>query len=294
MSRNLMARIAVAAVAIPVILWIAYSGGAWLFGLVAVLALAALLEFLINEGYRFTSIFFWLAVLALAGTLVLTAESLPFQRLQTLGFLNFEFPFVLMTAPVVVLFFLISGMLFAIGKKTPAELFTAHSRLVWGVTYICMLYPFVYALGNSAVIYDAIAPASCGDLLLFLFGLLWVGDTAAMGFGHWLGKHKLAPGVSPRKTVEGFIGGIVGALAIGVLMHFWKFPHLQFYHIMLVAIGCSIFGQLGDLVESMWKRSLGIKDSSAIIPGHGGVLDRFDSLLFAAPFMYGYILLFLT
>jgi phosphatidate cytidylyltransferase len=131
--------------------------------------------------------------------------------------------------------------------------------------------------------------SSGGDLLLFLFGVLWVGDTAAMGVGKWLGRHKLAPAVSPNKTVEGFIGGFVGALAVGLLMAFWKFGQLPLYHVLFMALGCSLFGQLGDLVESMWKRSLGIKDSSDIIPGHGGVLDRFDSLLFAAPFMYGYL-----
>ena len=123
---------------------------------------------------------------------------------------------------------------------------------------------------------------------MFLFGLLWVGDTAAMFVGGAIGKHKLAPTVSPNKTIEGFIGGIVGALVIGALMCFWKFSEVPAYHVMLIALGCSVFGQLGDLVESMWKRSIGIKDSSAIIPGHGGVLDRFDSLLFAAPFMSFY------
>jgi phosphatidate cytidylyltransferase len=131
-------------------------------------------------------------------------------------------------------------------------------------------------------------PVSGGDRLLFLFGLLWVGDTTAMWVGSALGRHKLAPTVSPNKTVEGFVGGILGALAIGVVMIFWRLDAIPWYHVLIIAFGCSIFGQLGDLVESMWKRSLGIKDSSAIIPGHGGVLDRFDSLLFAAPFMLFY------
>ena len=155
-----------------------------------------------------------------------------------------------------------------------------------------MLYPYVYLVGSGQHQIMGTSIQS-GDWLLFLFGLLWVGDTAAMGVGKWIGKHKLAPAVSPNKTVEGFFGGIVGAVVIGVIMYLWKFSDISFTHVLAIAVGCSVFGQLGDLVESMWKRSLGIKDSSAIIPGHGGVLDRFDSLLFAAPFMYYYKLLIL-
>ena len=84
----------------------------------------------------------------------------------------------------------------------------------------------------------------------------------------------------------------MGAALVGLLMIFWKFSHVAWYDVMVLAVGCSISGQIGDLVESMWKRSINIKDSSAIIPGHGGVLDRFDSLLFAAPFMYLYVTYF--
>ena len=100
---------------------------------------------------------------------------------------------------------------------------TMVSRLTWGVLYICMFYPTVYGVSYVGGLSTGF---SGGDLLLFLFGLLWVGDTAAMGIGAWLGKHKLAPTVSPNKTIEGFIGGIVGAIAVGVLMYFWKLEGL--------------------------------------------------------------------
>jgi len=182
-------------------------------------------------------------------------------------------------------FFVLTSLMHAVGKRPASDLFERQSRLFWGVSYIAVLYPFVYWCGQG------FRDVSGGDRLLLLFGLLWIGDTAAMGVGKWLGRHKLAPSVSPNKTVEGFIGGIVGAVAVGLVVHVWRLESSQFFTLsdaVLLSVGCSVFGQLGDLVESMWKRSVGIKDSSAIIPGHGGVLDRFDSLLFAAPFMYFY------
>ena len=286
MSKNLAARLIVAALAIPVVLWICYRGGGWLFGMVLVFALMALGEFLFNEGFRPRQWAFWLSILTLLTSLgwsaapwILDSQS----RVSSAGMSN-----LLSGILPLLVFFIVSAMAFSLGKQPPADLFRRHTRLFWGVAYVTMLYPFVFRLGMGFDRFHG------GDCLLFLFALLWVGDTAAMGIGKWLGRHKLAPAVSPNKTVEGFVGGIVGALAVGVLMYFWKFQALSFGQVLIVAAGCSVFGQLGDLVESMWKRSLKIKDSSALIPGHGGVLDRFDSLLFAAPFMYGYFRLFVA
>ena len=286
MSKNLMARIAVAAVAIPAILWICYRGGWWLFGMVLLFALLGFSEFLYNEGYRLDRPVFWVGLAAVFVTV--TGIALQGREMNFLPVFPGEIG-AMNLLPALVLFFCLGGMLFGIGKRPPAELFRSHARLMWGFLYIGLLYPFVFMLGDGIAAMTG-SKIDGGDCLLFLFGLLWVGDTAAMGIGSWLGRHKLAPAVSPNKTVEGFIGGIVGALVIGVIMFFWKFEHLAFYHILILSVGCSVCGQLGDLVESMWKRSLGVKDSSVLIPGHGGVLDRFDSLLFAAPFMFFYLL----
>ena len=286
MSKNLIARIAVAVVAIPVILLICYQGGSWLFGMVLLFAIMALSEFLINEGFKPAGWPFWLAML----TLLVSYGLLTGYKLPGISFLDQSLSagaegglYSLLLFMPLIIFFLVTAMLFSLGKTPPSELFRKHSRLIWGVAYVTLLYPFVFRVGVGS------GDISGGDSLLFLFGVLWVGDTAAMGIGQWLGKHKLAPTVSPNKTIEGFFGGLTGAIVIGVVMYFWKLQALGLYHVVVIAVGCSIFGQLGDLVESMWKRSLEIKDSSNIIPGHGGVLDRFDSLLFAAPFMYGYL-----
>ncbi|MFH1372976.1 MAG: phosphatidate cytidylyltransferase [bacterium] len=279
MSRNLITRILVAAVAIPIILWISYEGGWWLLGLLGLLALAAISEYLVNEGISPRQVFFWVALvctLLLLAVIADTSGSLLPTFLTTMNGST-------LAIGIIILFFTLTAMLSAIGRQSPAQLFERHSRLVWGVLYVGLLYPIVYLIGNG------IGEASGGDCLLFLFGLLWVGDTTAMAVGSWLGRRRLAPTVSPNKTVEGFVGGVAGAVAVGVLIYFWKLENLGLLNVMILAVGCSVLGQLGDLVESMWKRSLGIKDSSPLVPGHGGVLDRFDSLLFAAPFMYVFL-----
>lgn len=287
MSRNLILRISVAAVSIPVILWACYRGGPVLNYLFLAIALLAIGEFLYREGFTFGSGYFWLGQVAVAMSYLSTVgygEGCPAWQTCLAAWPELG---------AILAFFIVTALLFSIRNQPPAKLFVMHSRMVWGVVYVGLLYPFVARIGEGfyAVGGDSSTHYQGGDYLLFLFGLLWVGDTAAMGVGKWLGKHQLAPTVSPNKTVEGFVGGVVGALAIAVLMYFWRLPHVPLLHLLICALGCSLFGQLGDLVESMWKRSLGIKDSSNLIPGHGGVLDRFDSLLFAAPFMYVYMTL---
>ena len=290
MSRNLIARLAVAVIAIPIILWICYQGGWWLFGMILVFAILGMSEYLIAEGFRVSSSTFWLCLMAIALLLWQSASTALYGGTELKSYFDFllyrgivlKGYLSLLTLPVVALVFLVAGMVFAVGKKSPSELFTRYSRLLWGVLYIGLLYPYVFRVGQGTM------TMSGGDSLLFLFGILWLGDTAAMFVGSQFGKHKLAPTVSPNKTVEGFGGGVIGAVLVAVIMGLWKLGDVSWLHLIVLAVGCSVFGQLGDLVESMWKRSRGIKDSSSIIPGHGGVLDRFDSLLFAAPFMYLY------
>lgn len=290
MSRNLVTRIAVAAVAIPAILWICYQGGLWLFGLVTLLAVVGMLEFLRAEQIRLGSLPFILPLVTLLAALLVTSLSTTTDGVSAPVLHG---PFYHFTGAVLLGYFFITSLLFALRRLGPAVLFTEQARLWWGTAYLALLYPFVYALGQDHLVRLAVLPAVNGDLLLFLFGVLWVGDTTAMWVGSSIGRHKLAPEISPNKTVEGFFGGIAGSLLIGVIMAYWKFNHLPIGHVLAMAGGVSVCGQLGDLSESLWKRSLGIKDSSAIVPGHGGVLDRFDSLLYGAPFVYAYVILVL-
>ena len=123
---------------------------------------------------------------------------------------------------------------------------------------------------------------------LALYVFLWVNDSGAYLIGSACGKHKFFPRISPKKTWEGCIGGAVFTLAISLL--YWRFfPILSGWQWLGMALIVIVFGSLGDLVESMMKRALGIKDSGNLIPGHGGILDRIDSMLFAAPTAFVYL-----
>ena len=125
-----------------------------------------------------------------------------------------------------------------------------------------------------------------GHLLSFFFLVLMGADTGAYYVGRALGKRKLAPSISPGKTWEGVVGGIVAALAMAALAHFWFFRELPLKWILPLAVVMTIVGIFGDLAESALKRGAGAKDAANILPGHGGILDRLDSLLFNAPLIY--------
>jgi len=132
-----------------------------------------------------------------------------------------------------------------------------------------------------------------GARLVFLVALLtWSTDTAAYLFGVAFGRHKLMPRVSPNKSIEGAVGGLVGAGLVGWYLTGNLTPFMTPVAGALLGLVVGIMGQLGDLVESLIKRDAGIKDSAQLIPGHGGVLDRFDSLLFTAPVVYYYFRFF--
>jgi phosphatidate cytidylyltransferase len=121
--------------------------------------------------------------------------------------------------------------------------------------------------------------------ILVLLAIVWVGDAAAYYGGRALGRHLLAPKISPKKTVEGAIAGVAGSVIAGVVGGVWVLgkPWLTMLGISTVT---AVVGQIGDLAESVLKRSAGVKDSSSILPGHGGILDRLDSLFFATPIFY--------
>ncbi|APD07468.1 phosphatidate cytidylyltransferase [Flavobacteriaceae bacterium UJ101] len=126
-----------------------------------------------------------------------------------------------------------------------------------------------------------------GNIFIWFFVFFIVNDTFAYVTGVKLGKNKLAPKISPKKTIEGFIGGFIASILLGALLYYY-YPQNDFNWIVIGFIS-SVFGTMGDLVESKLKREANVKDSANIIPGHGGFLDRLDSYIFALPFIYLYI-----
>jgi phosphatidate cytidylyltransferase len=131
-----------------------------------------------------------------------------------------------------------------------------------------------------------------GLWIVYLLICIWSCDTFAYFIGAPLGKHRLSPAVSPKKTVEGFFGGILGAVAAAFFSYYVFFKSGGIEHLLVISIFVSLVGQVGDLAESLFKRDAKIKDISHLIPGHGGILDRFDSLLFVSPIVYYYLKLF--
>ncbi|MBF8983057.1 phosphatidate cytidylyltransferase [Lutibacter sp. B2] len=152
-----------------------------------------------------------------------------------------------------------------------------------GVCYVIFfMYHIVFIVNCSKYNY----------LIWLVFIVAWATDTFAYFSGYIFGKRKLCPNISPKKTIEGAIGGILGSILMSFLFAYF-FASEVTYHCMIIGFIGSILGQFGDLTASMFKRYVGIKDYGNIMPGHGGVLDRFDSILFTAPTVYYYINLFI-
>jgi phosphatidate cytidylyltransferase len=154
-------------------------------------------------------------------------------------------------------------------------------HLVLGALYVGLLPAFLIRM--RALPHGAAA-------LYLTYATVFLCDTAAYGVGRALGRHALWPRVSPRKTWEGAIAGLVASIATAVACRFGFADFLSVPAAAGFGLMVGVLGQVGDLVESLWKREAGVKDTSALVPGHGGVLDRFDNLHFVAPVLYTYLI----
>lgn len=153
------------------------------------------------------------------------------------------------------------------------------AKVILGMMYI----PFLMSYFISLRMMD-----KGKEWIFFVLFLAFIGDIVALYVGKYFGKHKLSPIVSPGKTVEGLAGLVLGSISACLIFSYYFLPEIPLTHIVILAFSGSIIGQLGDICESAIKRNYGLKDASSLLPGHGGILDRLDCLIFIAPFVYYY------
>lgn len=191
----------------------------------------------------------------------------------------------LMPAELLYLLLPLLGLTFVLElyRKKPQP-FTNISFTFLGILYVALPFGLLHEVGYLRGVYS-------WQPILGLMLLIWAADTGAYIAGKNFGRNKLMERVSPGKTWEGWIGGTLLAIAVGYTLSFF-FLDLDLYQWVGIAILVAIFGVLGDLVESLLKRSLGVKDSGTLLPGHGGILDRFDSLIMAIPFIVAFLKIF--
>jgi phosphatidate cytidylyltransferase len=261
--RNLALRVASAVALLPLALWLTWLGGLPFALLAAGAAAVAAAELALMFGA--------LGVGEAVGVAV--AGALPLAAAAGVG----PSLFPAWTAPVLALALvvLLSAFLF---RRAPLETIPSRAAVaVLSWLYCGLLVSTAVGLRRIGV-----------SWVLLAFVVTWGNDTLAYFAGHAFGRHRMMERISPRKTWEGFAGGAVGSIA-GALACRWLLPELQVVSaggMALLGAGGAVLGPLGDLCESLLKRAAGVKDSGRIIPGHGGLLDRIDALLFVAPWIY--------
>lgn len=177
-------------------------------------------------------------------------------------------------------FFTFAGFLIVMRFTEPLnESIHRLGLILLGILYLALPLPFWAWLkefpGSYEWVFLALFPACLTDTFAYLVGKS-------------IGRHKFAPVLSPNKTWEGYAGALLGGLVGAAIVKIWFLPQIGWTHVFGIGIGLWIISPLGDLMESLVKRSVGVKDASQLIPGHGGILDRLDALIFAAPFVYAY------
>jgi len=274
-------RLLTAILGIPIGLLLIYLGSWYLAGAVALLAIGGLREFYRLMAARDRRAYPWLGYpLAILLVAVTSASSS-----QSLGPVSLKLEPILLAAAMAI------GGAWVLSSSRAGAASILFTTLV-GHMYVPQLLSYVLRLrglsappiefGSSGV---ALPAGLCCVFVLVL--AVWGMDTAAYAFGKVVGRRKLCPAISPGKTVEGAIAGLLAAVVLTAGPGRWL--GLPLAQGLALGAGIGVLGQLGDLFESLLKRRAGVKDSGSLLPGHGGILDRFDSLLFAAPPAYFYL-----
>ncbi len=266
----LVTRLATAAAGIPLIVLVVWVGGGLFAGVVALAAAVAVLEIAMARGVAKTPA---------AALSALSAAALPAVALAGIDYL---------LAGIVVAIMLQSALMTLVWRPRGFE----GERLINRDDVDAWLWGVVMALyfGALAAYFVLLRKTYEGrDLVFFTVLTVWITDTGAYAVGRAIGRHKMSPAVSPGKTWEGSIGSLItGFAAVFVLNKVFDIG-LALEHSIALGLLLPPVIMAGDLAESALKRGLGIKDSSGLVPGHGGIADRLDSLLFAAPFVYYYL-----
>ncbi len=257
------ARELTALVAAPAAIWITGWGPVWLFnGTVALICVLAMYEFLAlgkAKGYDVPTVLCIVIMLLIMAAFILDDLSVELGMFAALLIIPASYVFT---------------------NKSLEDSLPSSAVAVLATTYVGMLGGSLIRLHNDF-------PEGY-KLVFFLLLVVWLGDSGAYYVGKQFGKHKLSPRISPKKTIEGLAGGITASIITAVVIHYTFFPKFPLLHAIIAGVILSFAGVIGDLAESMWKRSAAVKDSGTLIPGHGGFLDRFDSILFTAPILYCY------
>lgn len=247
----------------PLMIWIVGWAPEWLFiavfTIVAVLALHEFLEFGRSKGYPIQRTVSIILMLVLLASFVLDDVSVEVGVFATL---------------------LAIPALYVFTTRRVEDALPGTAVCIVGVLYIGMLFGAFLRLRTDF--------AEGSKLIYFLLLVVWMGDAGAYYVGSKFGKRRLSPLISPKKSIEGGIGGMITSLIAAAVISLTFFPEFPLVHAMICGALLSCTGVIGDLAESLWKRSAAVKDSGTLIPGHGGFLDRSDSILFTAPLLYGY------
>jgi len=269
--KNLSKRAAVAVVAAPLILWAAWRGGVAFFVFVEMIILLGLLEFYQLAKAKGMHPNQLLGVIA---GLMLGAQ-IYFRGNQEIWLIE--------------MFLVVLLVLVELFRNKGSALHNAGATLL-GFAYVAGLWSFMLLIRELPATLN-LAYGSAGTWIVMLLATIWVCDTAAYFCGLAFGRHKLFARVSPKKTWEGAVGGLIFAILMAVASHYWFVRNLRLIDAIVIGFIIGTIGQMSDLAESLFKRDAGVKDSSSLIPGHGGVLDRFDSEMLVAPLIYLYLLL---
>ena len=273
-------RVLTAALMIPLVVAAAWWGPNWLLaGLAALVTVAALMEFFSIAARTGSHAYRYWTCLAAVG--IMAQQWYAGREGSNAGLAELIYQ---ARSPKLTLELVLFG--FAIGiagislasRRSLAETLPSVSISAAGLVFVALPFSAVVRLHGV----DVIGPR----LLLFTLVLVWVGDTAAYVVGRSIGRWKMAPHLSPSKTWEGAIANFLGALFLSAVFGYWL--QIQPWHMLAMGAAGNVAGQIGDLFESAWKRSAGVKDSGTLLPGHGGMLDRIDALILAAPAVWYY------